>query len=57
MDIIELKKNSLVRIRNPWGSGNPIEWNGPWSDQTTELIKHLDEINEQIIKKWGQKEA
>jgi hypothetical protein len=53
MDLIELKSNTLVRIRNPWGSGNPIEWNGPWSDQTPELIKNLEEINKAIKNKRG----
>lgn len=45
LDIIELTENKVVRIRNPWGSGNPVEWNGPWSDNSPELLKNLEELN------------
>lgn len=30
----ELEYTPLIRIRNPWG--NVDEWNGPWSDQSSE---------------------
>jgi hypothetical protein len=35
----------LVKIRNPWGSINPVEWNGKWSDGTTELLDNEEQIN------------
>lgn len=38
MDVIDLGFEKVVRIRNPWGSENPVEWNGPWSDNSPELI-------------------
>lgn len=45
LDTIRLRNYKLVRIRNPWGSDNPAEWNGPWSDNSKELIQNLEEIN------------
>jgi hypothetical protein len=52
LDTIRLRNFKLVRIRNPWGSDNPVEWNGPWSDNSNELIKNLEEINAMIKNKW-----
>ena len=54
MDIIDIGEHKLVRIRNPWGSENPIEWNGPWSDNSVQLIKNLNSINKSIKKRWGK---
>lgn len=45
LDVFEISTQKLVLIRNPWGSDNPIEWNGAWSDNSPELIKNLKEIN------------
>jgi hypothetical protein len=39
-DIFELpasdRNHKLLRVRNPWGSRIPKEWNGKWSDQSAE---------------------
>ncbi len=43
-----------MRIRNPWGSENPIEWTGAWSDNSKELIQNLEEINSFIKNKWKE---
>lgn len=51
MDVIDIG-TYLVRIRNPWGSENPVEWNGPWSDNSPEIIKNIKKINKSIKKKW-----
>jgi len=32
---------TLMRIRNPWGSSNCVEWNGQWSDNSIELTDNL----------------
>ncbi|CAL8110373.1 unnamed protein product [Orchesella dallaii] len=37
---IESKTVKLIRLRNPWGDST--EWQGPWSDGSTEW-KHLDD--------------
>jgi Ca2+-binding EF-hand superfamily protein len=47
-DLVELKDYKLLRIRNPWGTINPVEWNGAWSDNSKELISNLAEINKKI---------
>ena len=53
LDAFEANGTKLVKIRNPWGSGNPKEWTGAWSDNSEELINNLDEINRVLKKKWG----
>lgn len=52
LDFIDIGDFKLVRIRNPWGSDNPIEWTGPWADNSAELIQNLDKINTVIKDKW-----
>lgn len=54
LDAFEVGDNRLIKIRNPWGSGNPKEWTGAWSDNSEELIKHLPRINEVLRAKWGR---
>lgn len=45
LDLIDIGKAKLVRIRNPWGSAEPTEWNGAWSDNSKELVENLKVIN------------
>jgi len=47
----------LVKIRNPWGSINPVEWNGKWSDGTTELLDNEEQINAVFRKNAEEKLA
>ena len=54
LDAFEVGSHKLVKIRNPWGSGNPKEWTGPWSDNSEELLANLSEINRVLTKKWGK---
>lgn len=54
MDILDIEVEKLVRLRNPWGSTNPIEWNGPWSDNSPELIKNIEILNKKNLEKWGK---
>ena len=54
--IYEVTKNdgttqTLVRIRNPHGHG---EWNGPWSDDSSEWLDVSDTVKEAI--KYSQNE-
>ena len=44
-------KETLVRIRNPHGRG---EWNGPWSDKSSEWLGVSDTVKEAI--KYSQNE-
>jgi calpain len=53
MDLLDIGNNKILRIRNPWGSENPVEWNGPWSDNSYELIQNLEVLNKTIKSKWG----
>lgn len=32
----------LLRIRNPWGSANPVEWTGQWSDGSNEVADNIN---------------
>lgn len=54
LDLIDIGSEKLLRIRNPWGSENPVEWNGAYSDNSVELIQHLDILNKKIKEKWGK---
>ncbi|CAF4020095.1 unnamed protein product [Rotaria sp. Silwood1] len=40
------QKVSLVKVRNPWGSGG--EWNGNWSDNSTVWDTVSDEVKEKL---------
>lgn len=50
------KNVRLLRIRNPWGKAQPVEWNGAWSDGSEELFNNIDTINNKI-KELNGKEA
>lgn len=39
-------KIPLLRLRNPWG--NEAEWNGPWSDQSSEWRYISDDIKQDL---------
>lgn len=52
MDLIDIKTHKLVKIRNPWGSAEPMEWNGAWSDNSKEIIANINEINQSIKNRW-----
>lgn len=46
--------HKLVQIRNPWA--NEVEWNGPWSDSSSEWtdrlkhkLKHVPQVYTVII--------
>lgn len=56
LDTIDIGDHRLLKIWNPWGSENPVEWNGEFSDGTQELKENLDKINDIIKTKW-KKEA
>ncbi|XP_003366254.1 calpain clp-1, partial [Trichinella spiralis] len=40
------EKVALVRMRNPWGSAQ--EWNGAWSDQSSEWRSVPDSVKQEI---------
>ena len=51
----------MVKIRNPWGSG---EWLGPWSDKSDMWTKHADvkkvlsgcvrrAVSSPLVSRWG----
>ena len=42
----------LVHIRNPWGRG--VEWNGPWSDESSEWDTVSDDVKNSIGYKKGR---
>jgi calpain len=46
-------KVRLVRLRNPWGSKRAEEWNGKWSDDSTEMIDEWENINKAIDEEDG----
>jgi len=46
----------LLKIRNPWGIVNPVEWNQRWSDGTTELMENEARIKE-CFKKNAEERA
>jgi len=52
LDLVDIGNYKLVRIRNPWGSAEPTEWNGAWSDNSKELISNLDKINKKAVERW-----
>jgi len=39
------KKLKLLKIRSPWGK----EWNGPFSNNSEELIKNIKQINQKAV--------
>ena len=54
LDALEIQGDvKLLKIRNPWGSANPKEWTGAWSDNSEELINNLEEINAKQQERWG----
>lgn len=53
LDAFEVGRHRLVKIRNPWGSANPKEWTGAWSDNSEELMANLDAVNQALHQKWG----
>lgn len=50
LQVKEVDGHKLVQIRNPWA--NEVEWNGPWSDSSTEWtdrMKHKLKYMSQVI--------
>ena len=42
----------LVKIRNPWGRG--MEWNGAWSDESSEWETVSDDVKQAIRYQKGR---
>ncbi len=56
IDLIDIGSEKLMVIRNPWGADEPTEWNGPWSDNSKEIVENIELINKVVEeKKWGPK--
>lgn len=64
LDVREVKFEEsnlrLLRIKNPWGKDNNLEWNGAWGDQdkrwTQEMKKKYNEAGLQIPSKLDKDE-
>lgn len=50
LQVREVDGHKLIQVRNPWA--NEVEWNGPWSDLSTEWsdrMKHKLKYSPQVF--------
>jgi len=47
-------EQKLVCVRNPWGTKNPKEWTGRWSDDSDEMITNIETINKKLREVEGK---